>query len=69
VWAFALAANTSLGSVNFFNDTISASNHEKTLRNRAILTNQLKDIEFEGVSGYIKFGEGQEVRTSIDIFR
>jgi gamma-aminobutyric acid type B receptor len=69
VWAFALAANKSLGSVNFFNDTISASNHEKTLRNRAILTNQLKDIEFEGVSGYIKFGEGQEVRTSIDIYQ
>ena len=69
VWAFALAANGSLGRIHFLNNSLAASNIEVTVRNRAILANQLRDIEFSGVSGFIKFGKEQEVRTFVEVYQ
>ena len=71
VWAFALAANKSLGKVAFYNSSMTtpARNVEEMLRTRDILANELKAVEFEGASGFIEFKKDQEVRTIIDIFQ
>lgn len=69
VWAFALAANKSVDRAVFFNSTLAPGNIEKTVRNRAVLAEQLRSVEFSGASGFIRFGEGQEVRTLVDIYQ
>ena len=69
VWAFALAANGSLGSINFLNDSLAASNINVTTWNRDILATQLRDIEFNGVSGFIKFGKEQEIQTFVEVYQ
>ena len=71
VWAFALAANKSLGKVAFYNSSMTtpARNVEEMLRTRDILAKEMKDIEFQGASGFIEFGRNQEVLTIVDIFQ
>lgn len=68
VWAFALAINKSLDKVRLVNGSFEAS-YEATPKLRDVLTQQLKDVSFNGVSGQIRFGQEQETRTFIDIFQ
>lgn len=68
VWAFALAANKSLDTY-YFNSSISASNVDDILKIREVLGEKLKGVKFNGSSGFINFGEDQEVQTDVDIFQ
>ena len=69
VWAFALAANESLQKINLFNSSINPDNIQEMTKNREILTAALKKVSFEGVSGFINFGDKQEVQTIVDIYQ
>ena len=67
VWAFALAANASADNLSFFNSSITAKNVEEAVAIRKVLAANLRNVEFNGASGFISFGEQQEVGTLIDI--
>lgn len=69
VWAFALAANRSLGEVSFFNGSIAAGNVGEIVQNRGIFTKNLIDVEFNGASGLIRFGAEKEVQSSVNIYQ
>lgn len=69
VWALALTVNKSLGNIAFFNSSSAESNIEEMLRTREFLAEELKEVEFYGASGFIKFGDRQEVRTFVDIYQ
>lgn len=69
VWAFAMAANRSLDRIGFLNNSITSNNVRDIAVIRDLLTKELKNIEFNGASGFIKFGEEQEVQTSVDIYQ
>ena len=71
VWAFALAANKSLGKVAFYNSSMTtpARNVEEMQRTRDILANEFEDVKFQGATGKIQFASNQEVLTIVDIFQ
>ena len=69
VWAFALAANKSLGRANFSNALITPTTVNEILNNRNILAESLLGVKFDGASGFISFETEQEVQTSVNIFR
>ena len=66
VWALASAATRTLDKLQFLNTSINAT---KIVKNRDILAEALRAIEFNGSSGLIRFGEKQEVQTQVDIFK
>lgn len=70
VWAFALALNNSLPSIN--SENISFGDYGIG-RGAPFITdtikNELRSVSFQGASGRISFGEGQESPTFVDIFQ
>ena len=69
VWSFALAANRSLNAINFFNDSMKKDNIREAIRIRDILTENLKNVEFVGASGNIRYEDRREVLTLTDIYQ
>ena len=67
IWAFTLALNNSLINVTKLINPSFQDNllHSNTLQHN--LAKELRSINFQGASGYIKFDEYQEVLTEIDI--
>lgn len=68
VWAFALAMNNSLDELDLVNDSFKNA-FRITPELRKVLTEKLKNVSFDGVTGHINFGEEQETLTSVDIFQ
>ena len=70
VWAFALAINHSISSIESqklsFED-YGIGKQAPTLAN--ILKNELKDISFQGASGWIDFSKNQESPTFVNILQ
>ena len=70
VWAVALAANNLLlGNFSFLNQTLDTNNIQNVVDLRSRMAEELKKVEFTGASGFVRFGEQQEVQTSVDISR
>ena len=70
VWAFALAINNSLMSINSQNLSLKdygLGKRMSTLSN--ILENELKQVTFQGASGWIDFSENQGSPTHVNIFQ
>ena len=70
VWAFALAINNSLPSVesqNLSYEDYGIGKRVPALSN--IVRNTLKNVAFQGASGWIDFSENQESRTYVNIFQ
>ena len=70
VWAFALAVNNSIPSVESQNlsfEDYGLGKKQSTLS--MILKDELKKISFQGASGKINFNENQESATYVDIFQ
>ena len=68
VWAFSLALNNSLSLLEAKN--LSIANYGFGQREITdILESQLKELDFQGATGKIKFNENKEVSTNIQIYR
>lgn len=68
VWAFSLALNNSLSLLEAKN--LSIANYGFGQREITdILESQLKELDFQGATGKIKFNEYKEVSTNIQIYR
>ena len=69
IWAFAFAINNSLSKIQTNMNSSSKDNVNYSPHIRSILTQELKNISFQGASGNIQFNENQEVLTMIDIIQ
>ena len=70
VWAFALAINNSLKSVQSLNLSFEDYTIGKRVPNLShILEHELKNIAFQGASGWIDFNENHESLTFVNIFQ
>ena len=69
VWAFALAINGSLTSINSRNLSFTDYRIGNTKSISEILKDELKKLSFQGASGRIEFNEHQEVPSFVDIFQ
>ena len=70
VWAFALAMNNSLHKTNLtFTNSSFTGAYETTPNLRQKLSQELKEISFQGVTGQMDFDESQTARTFVNIFQ
>lgn len=67
VWAFALAINNSLSSID--SQKLGYRDKEKHLTMSDVLKIKLRELSFQGASGRIEFGEKQASPSYIDIFQ
>ena len=65
VWAFSLAVDKAIKSENISIEDYGFGKPQIT----AVIEKHLRNISFQGASGYIKFSENREVSTPIDLFQ
>lgn len=71
MWAFALVANQSLNLTDFSSRSIAASNTSglASIRKSKVLRNALRKVKSNGASGFIEFGDSQEVKSAVEIYQ